>query len=245
MSYILDLLSGTVQPTPDRITLERFVIENAYITRYLSRVVKDKALVVYHALFYLSWFETGKGQVVVPWARVGEFIRSEQGNIIDDNTTVKRRLPDLTRHTCISVSRRRSGANEISVHLPSEIAACRVLIQKDSVAVPEPTDPDLRDYYNDPERRLQILKRDGGRCMYCLVGVTEDSFVLDHLVPPVKGGTNRKNNLVTCCEPCNGRKLDDDPITLLLGNYRSQLLTQSEFVGQKNYIDALLADKGL
>ena len=54
MSYILDVLNRVVDPHPDRITLERYVQESGYITRYLSRVVKDKALVVYHVLFHLS-----------------------------------------------------------------------------------------------------------------------------------------------------------------------------------------------
>ena len=38
---------GTIEPLPDRISLERYVEESAFVTRYLSRVVKDKALVVY------------------------------------------------------------------------------------------------------------------------------------------------------------------------------------------------------
>ena len=77
MSYILDLMKGAIEPHPDRISLERYVHESSYITRYLSRVVKDKALAVYHVLFHLSWFETGKGEIVVPWARVGSFIVSD------------------------------------------------------------------------------------------------------------------------------------------------------------------------
>jgi hypothetical protein len=128
VSYIIDLMKRTIEPLPDRISLERYVQESSFVTRYLSRVVKDKALVVYHVLFHLSWFETGKGQIVIPWARVGSFIRSEQGNIIDSHTTVKRRLPDLFEHKCISVNRQRGNANEISVHLPSDIPACRRLI---------------------------------------------------------------------------------------------------------------------
>jgi len=47
VSYIIDLLKGTIEPIPDRISLERYVQESAFVTRYLSRIVKDKALVVY------------------------------------------------------------------------------------------------------------------------------------------------------------------------------------------------------
>jgi 5-methylcytosine-specific restriction endonuclease McrA len=242
MAYILDLIRGTIQPKPDRITLERYVVEDSYITKYLSRIVKDKALVVYHVLFHLSWFETGKGSLVVPWARLGEFIMSEQGNIIANNTTVRRRLPDLLRNQCISVTRQRSGANEVSVHLPSDIPVCRELIDREEVTLEEALAKDERDYYTDPDRRLEILARDNRRCAYCTIDVSEDDFVLDHLVPVSKGGTNRKTNLVTCCASCNQRKQDGDPVEFLLENYRAKLLTQPEYLKLKAHIEAQLSE---
>ena len=245
MAYIVDVMKGTIEPHPDRISLERYVLESSYITRYLSRVVKDKALVVYHVLFQFSWFETGKGEIVVPWARVGTFIRSEQGNIIDNNTTVKRRLSDLFEHKCIAVNRQRGGANEISVHLPSDIAACRKLIDQEERAAPiEIEEKDERDYYNDPGRRLVILARDRNACVYCTAALSEDTFVLDHLLPVARGGTNRKHNLVAACELCNQRRSELEPIQFLRENYRQQLLSQGEFLRQKDYLDALLAGAG-
>jgi HNH endonuclease len=243
LAYITDILKGAIQPLPDRISLERYVQESAFVTRYLSRVVKDKALVVYQVLFHLSWFETGKGEIVVPWARVGSFIRSEQGNIIDNLTTVKRRLPDLFEHKCIAVNRQRGNANEISVHLPSDIPACRRLIDdEEQEARVAQDEKDERDYYTDPGRRLVVLARDGNACVYCTAALSEDTFVLDHLVPVAKGGTNKKHNLVAACEVCNRRRGDSDPIHFLRENYRQQLLTQEEFLRQKNYVEALLAE---
>ena len=243
MAYIIDVMKATIEPIPDRISLERFVLESSYITRYLSRVVKDKALVVYHVLFQLSWFETGKGEIVVPWERVGTFIRSEQGNIIDNNTTVKRRLPDLFKYKCIAVNRPRSGANEISVHLPSDIVACRKLIdQEQSASLTEVEQKDERDYYSDHNRRLVILARDRRACVYCTVALSEDTFQLDHLLPVSKGGTNRKHNLVAACELCNRRRSDLEPVQFLLANYRQKLLTQDEFLQQKQYVEGLLAE---
>ncbi len=242
MAYITDILKGTIQSLPDRISLDRYVQESAFITRYLSRVVKDKAVVVYQVLFHLSWFETGKGEIIVPWARVGSFIRSEQGNIID-HTTVKRRLPDLFEHNCIAVNRQRGNANEISVHLPSDIPACRVLMdQEEREARAEPLTKDERDYYTDPGRRLVVLARDGHSCIYCTTALTEENFVLDHLVPVAKGGTNRKHNIVTACDDCNRRRSDSDPVQFLRENYRQQLISQGEFLRQKDYVEALLAE---
>ena len=241
MAYIIDLMRGTVEPRPDRISLDRYVLESSYITRYLSRVVKDKALVVYHVLFQLSWFETGKGEVIIPWAGVGKFIRSEQGNIIDNNTTVKRRLSDLFERKCIVVNRQRGGANEISVHLPSDIPACRQIIEQEHTAPVEIEEKDERDYYNDPGRRLVVLDRDRRACVYCTAALSEDTFVLDHLLPVARGGSNRKNNLVAACELCNRRRGESEPVQFLRENYRQQLLSQEEFLRQKDYIEALLA----
>ncbi len=245
MAYIIDLMKGTIEPHPDRISLERYVQESAFVTRYLSRVVKDKALVVYQVLFHLSWFETGKGEIVVPWARVGSFIRSEQGNIIDNHTTVKRRLSDLFEHKCIAVTRQRGNANEICVHLPSEIPACLKLIdQEERQTQIESEEKDERDYYSDPGRRLMVLQRDRYACVYCTAALSEENFVLDHLVPVAQGGTNRKHNLISACEVCNQRRADSEPIAFLRENYRQQLLTQEEFFRQKDYIEALIAHAG-
>jgi len=242
VAYIIDVMKGTIEPHPNSISLERYVLESSYITRYLSRVVKDQSLVVYHVLFVLSWFETGKGQIVAPWAHVGSFIRSTGGNIIDINL-VKRRLPDLFEYKCIAVNRQRGGANEISVHLPSDIPACRQLIdQEEREALIEVEAKDERDYYSEPGRRLVILARDRNACVYCAAGLSEDSFVLDHLLPVAKGGTNRKHNLVAACEVCNRRRSESEPVQFLRENYRQQLLTQEEFLRQKDYIEALLAD---
>lgn len=240
MAYITDLLKGAIEPLPDRISLERYVEESAFVTRYLSRVVKDKALVVYQVLFHLSWFETGKGEIIIPWARVGSFIRSEQGNII--GTSVKRRLPDLLKHKCIAVNRQRGNANEISAQLPSDIRECRELIDEEARAARiDPQIEDERDYYIEPARRLMILARDRHACVYCSAPLSDESFVLDHLLPVSKGGTNRKQNLVAACEVCNRRRSESDPIQFLRDNYRQQLLAQDEFLRQKDYVEALLA----
>ena len=240
MAYILDVMNGKIEPRANRISLEQFLVENSYITKYLSRIVKDKALAFYHVLLHLTNYETGKSEIIIPCAKVGAFIRSEQGNIIDNNTTVKRRLGDLFQNKCITVNRQRGSANEIVVHLPSEIPACRGLIEKEESASLEKEHPDEADYYSDPERRLMVLDRDKRKCIYCLIDVSEDSYILDHIIPVSKGGTNRKFNLVTSCEGCNQRKQDEDAIQFLLSNYRTQLINQNEYLTQKEYIEKLL-----
>ena len=236
-------MDGKIKPRADKISLEQYVVENSYITKYLSRIVRDKALAVYNVLFYLTYFETGKSEIIIPWARVGGFIRSDQGNIIDNNTTVKRRLGDLLQNKCITVNRQRGSANKIVVHLPSEISACKELIKKEEITLLETEKPYDTDYYTDPERRLMILDRDKRKCIYCLIDVTEDSYFLDHLIPVTKGGTNRKFNLATSCEGCNQRKQDEDAVQFLLENYRGHFINQNEYLSQREYIENLLAQQ--
>lgn len=239
MAYIKDLLDGIAQPQSEQISLERYIIENSYTTKYLSRVVKDKALSVYHVLFYLSYYETGTGQITIPWAKVGAYIKSEQGNIIEGGT-VKRRLIDLFKYKCITVTRQRTGANVIVVNLPSSIPECKKLIEKEEAKPIQFAEDDTLDYYTDLGRRLKIYQRDSGHCVYYLIEIDENSFVIDHIIPLSRGGSNVKNNLVASCESCNGRKDNLDAIGFLLSNYRSGLIKQDEFVKQKTYIEGLL-----
>lgn len=51
-------------------------------------------------------------------------------------------------------------------------------------------------------RRKQFL-RQGGTCYYCdqlLIGVRQN---IEHIVPKISGGSNRRSNLVIACWECN------------------------------------------
>jgi hypothetical protein len=168
-----------------------------------------------------------------------------EGHIISDNSTVKRRLPDLLENRCITIAQQRSGPNAISVHLPSEIPRCLELLEQERSEAAQALgllSVDQRDYYSDPGRRLAILERDGRRCFYCTIDLSEDTFVLDHVLAIVAGGTNRKSNLITACSECNRRKSEHGPIEFLLMNYRNQLLNQREFLSKREEIEARLAE---
>lgn len=69
------------------------------------------------------------------------------------------------------------------------------------------------------EKRARIVRRDGGRCVWCGGVVYKHdgkgptppyAATLDHVVPRSQGGTNHHSNLVTCCHRCNSLRGDRD-----------------------------------
>jgi len=46
----------------------------------------------------------------------------------------------------------------------------------------------------------------GWCCAYCLIGLTEKTLTIDHIIPIIKGGTNWASNLAPACRKCNVRK---------------------------------------
>lgn len=53
----------------------------------------------------------------------------------------------------------------------------------------------------------------GDNCWYCGITLVKDNRTTDHVIPKIKGGTNRTTNLVACCVSCNcaknGRSLEE------------------------------------
>ena len=107
------------------------------------------------------------------------------------------------------------------------------MIEADLVATNTQIDDRLDDCYSDPQKRLEVLKRDDYKCFYCLRELQRDTFYLDHLYPRSQGGSNYKSNLVATCKSCNTKKNASDAAAFLRENYRQELLTQNEFIGQK------------
>ena len=57
-----------------------------------------------------------------------------------------------------------------------------------------------------PLRRLEVLTRDGFRCVYCRRRLGPRNATVDHVIPAVKGGSNDDGNLVAACDRCNQAK---------------------------------------
>jgi len=57
--------------------------------------------------------------------------------------------------------------------------------------------------------RMRVLRRDGYECRYCGVKVTNETANMDHVIPWRDGGKSVERNLVTACQPCNKKKLNE------------------------------------
>lgn len=85
----------------------------------------------------------------------------------------------------------------------------------------------MRGLHPEPRYRrnftaLQRKEWTGKSCIWCS---SEESLVLDHVVPVMCGGKNEKQNAQTLCQPCNLWKMVyvDRPMMLALGSEGGQI----------------------
>jgi len=243
MNYIKDHLEKLIEtgeePVYESLSISDFIKEFDYATRYLSRLLKVRPFVMYILLFKRAYFEEGKRVISIKLSDLGENLLSDLGTPMSHDV-VKRGVNDLVRLKIVSKKPSRPGQiNEYEVKLPSEIREVVEMIKKDSEKGEDVVDDSKDDFYTDPQKRIELLKREDYKCFYCLCELKRDNFYLDHLVPQTQGGTNYKSNLVTSCRTCNTKKNATDSESFLLNNYRQGLLTQQEYQIQKEKLEKL------
>lgn len=54
--------------------------------------------------------------------------------------------------------------------------------------------------------RKSLYKLFSGICFYCQKPITFEESTRDHFIPKIRGGSNRKDNIVLACGPCNRDK---------------------------------------
>ncbi len=237
MGYIEELIRGDIEPKEGQISLEEYLKESIYITKYMSPRIKATNIATYHAMFYLSYGENGVGSLSISWPAIGSLCGNERNTgTISKNEAIRERTKVLVELGCIEIKQNRTGVNDFFIYLPSQISFVKKALEQDrskQIVVEKSLNIDC---YNVQDRKIKLLERDNFTCQYCLAKVTEDTYYLDHIIPRAKGGTNYKNNLITSCQSCNSNKSDNSAEDFLLENYRKGLLKQSEYMKQIEYI---------
>lgn len=137
------------------------------------------------------------------------------------------RLRALEGKGCLTLLGTERGGSRVRVALPHEIPGL----------IPEPGQPpeatlEELDFFNVPENRARILERESHRCFYCLRGISEDTYVIEHVVSR-PDGDNSYRNLVAACRQCNNRKNNAEVEDFLRLLYREALLSANDFADRK------------
>jgi hypothetical protein len=109
-------------------------------------------------------------------------------------------LRTLEAKHAITVLRTEHAGRLIRLHLPHEMP--NLLPASTGVTAP---DIELMDFFEIPENRLLILKREGNRCFYTLQQLDEKNFVIEHVVSR-PNGNNGYRNVVAASREVNNRK---------------------------------------
>lgn len=127
------------------------------------------------------------------------------------------------------------GGTKLRVLLPSEVPGLLP-----APAIPTPPSLEDLDFFEVHENRLAILRREAGRCFYCLRSIDEQNHVIEHVMSRPNGG-NSYRNVVAACRQCNNRKGSSSAEDFLRTLYREKLLSAEEFDGRMSHLERLRA----
>ena len=138
-------------------------------------------------------------------------------------STLRERIRILDEKGCVVIQERSGKGHLLRVLLPGEIDGI-VPKLSESVVV----DINTIDFYGNRNYVDALVKREKGRCFYCLRIITSETCVLDHVVSKAMRGDDSFRNVVAACHECNAAKQSQDPTEFLRSRYRLNLLSQSE-----------------
>jgi 5-methylcytosine-specific restriction endonuclease McrA len=151
----------------------------------------------------------------------------------------------LTDHGALRLVECSHGGHVAEVRLPEEILADHPeeIESRRAASVALRANLEEEDFLRTKGLRQVIHAREGGRCFYCLRGLTRSSKCLDHVVPRTQWGNNSYRNLVSCCRECNMQKGQCRAEDFLRSLFRERKLTDRELAGRLRALDALAAGK--
>lgn len=138
-------------------------------------------------------------------------------------TTVYGKLRNLEKKGCISIVDSTRNGTTVRLHLPAEIPG--MLPEKDAeAAVPL----ESMDFFAVPENRLAILRRENHSCFYCHKRLSDQNYVVEHVVSRPTGD-NTYRNVVAAYRSCNNKKGNNDATDFVRTLYREGYLSDTEF----------------
>jgi hypothetical protein len=137
--------------------------------------------------------------------------------------TAYRKLRSLEEKGAIAVIRTEHAGRLIRLNLPDEIPGLIPPERKNDVVTIEDMD-----FFEVPENRLLILKRENNRCFYSLKELDEKNFVVEHVVSRPQGD-NSYRNVVAASREINNRKGSLSAEEFLRKLFREGFLSDSDF----------------
>jgi HNH endonuclease len=147
---------------------------------------------------------------------------------------LRERMRTLHDKGCVRIEERSGKGHVVRVFLPGEIDGL----------VPAPVgapvvDVNEVDFFADRKYVGALVKRENGRCFYCLRAIDPESCVLDHVIPQAVRRDNSFRNVVASCHECNAVKRGEDAAEFLRAKYRAALLSQEELQERLTTLDRL------
>lgn len=143
------------------------------------------------------------------------------------------KLRSLEKKGCLELLGTERAGTRVKVLLPAEIPGLIPALQ-------DLTTPALEeiDFFDVPENRALIFRREGERCFYCRRRIATENFVIEHVLSR-PAGDNGYRNVVASCLQCNNRKGSSGAEEFLRTLYREELLSASEFEDRVSHLERL------
>lgn len=162
----------------------------------------------------------------IPLARISEALRCSD---FQSRKTIRL----LADKGLILLEQTRQG-HSVSVCLPRDLDLPEV-----GEHVKPAQDIEEIDFFSGRAYIDQILAREKNQCFYCMRDINESACELDHVVSQIKGGSHGYRNIVASCHQCNTTKQGNPAEDHLRKLLRKGHLSELEFEGRIQAIEAL------
>ncbi len=158
----------------------------------------------------------------------------ERNKPMSENTAYLR-LASLQAKGCLQIVRTAHTGKVLRLLLPCEIPG----VIPASMPVPQANIEEM-DFFNVPENRLLLLKRENYRCFYSLQKLDESNFVVEHIVSR-PNGNNGYRNCVAASRETNNRKGSMSAEDFLRRLFREGYLSEAEFEDRMHHLELVKA----